>query len=340
MHNKIKFQREIWLLFLLGSFIIAGCSSSVGATIPTPTSTPSTSTSVIDHPIMSKGCGRKSTVLPGHSQTQMIVSDQLTRSYFLHVPLEYKDTIQQPLVLNFHGHGSNSQQQAFYSNFSTLADQQDFIVVYPQGLVGPDRHTGWATGPARNPHVNDVLFVSDLLNTLQSTLCVNPSRIYATGFSNGGGMTYVLACKMADRIAAFAPVSGSYPPVPGGCDPSRPVPILEFHGTADRLVPYNGSSAKNYPPVMQWLQEWVTLDSCAANPIITHPIANVTEYQWKGCRGNATLIHYQLAGWPHAWPHLTKPKHLPFRPSKHTTSTTSLDATPIIWAFFEEYPLP
>ena len=341
MQNKIKFQGGIWLLFLLGSLIIVGCGSSAGTTLPTPTNTPSNSTTVIDHPIMSKGCGQKSTVLPGNSQTQTIVSDYFTRSYLLHIPVGYKNTLPQPLVLNFHGHGSNSRQQAVYSNFSTLADQQDFIVVYPQGLVGPDNHTGWATGPARNPHINDVLFVSDLLNSLQSTLCINPSRIYATGFSNGGGMTYVLACKMADRIAAFAPVSGSYPTVPGGCDPARPVPLLEFHGTADRVVPYIGSSTKNYPPVMQWLQSWVTLDSCTTTPIITHTVANVTEYQWKGCRGNATLIHYQLAGWPHAWPQLTGPKHFPSRPPRRTIPTvTSLNATPLIWTFFEEHPLP
>ncbi len=330
MHNKITIRWGIWFLFLIGSFIITGCSSSKGTATPTQTS-------IIDHPIVSRGCGQKSTVPPGQSQTQTLVSASLTRSYLLHIPTGYNDTVQQPLVLNFHGHGSNARQQALISNFSTLADQQDFIVVYPQGSIGPDKLTGWATGPAHDPQVNDVLFVSDLLNTLQSTLCINPSRIYATGFSNGGGMTYVLACKMADRIAAFAPVSGSYPPVPGGCEPVRPVPLLEFHGTADRVVPYNGSVAKNYPPVMQWLHAWVIRDDCATIPTVTHPVVNVTQDQWAGCRGNVTLIHDQLAGWPHEWPHVVSIRRIL---SRHTPAATSLDATPRIWTFFEEHPLP
>jgi polyhydroxybutyrate depolymerase len=340
MYTKIKSQGEICLLFLICAFMLVGCSSSLAAATPPTTNTSPTSAAAITYPIMSEGCGQKSTVLPGDSQIQTIFSDQLTRSYLLHIPIGYKDTVQQPLVLNFHGHGSNSQHQAFYSNFSSLANQQDFIVVYPQGTIGPDKETGWATGPARDPQVNDVLFVSDILNKLQSTLCINPSRIYATGFSNGGGMTDVLACKMAGRIAAFAPVSGSYPPVPAGCNPMRPVPILEFHGTADQVVPYNGSVAKDYPPVMQWLQEWVTRDGCTINPVVTHPVANVTEEQW-GCQGNATIIHYQLAGWPHAWPHIEPHLiRLGHNPSRHVLVMASLDATSIIWTFFEEHPLP
>ena len=329
------------LLLLICVFIVTGCGSSPASSSTTTAS----SGTVVTMPEISKGCGIASTVHPGNSDLQVIVSSGMTRSYLLHIPRNYIDTVQTPLVLNFHGHGSNPVQQAYYTDFSTLADQQHFIVAYPQGVVGPDKHTGWATGPKFNPQVNDVLFVSNLLNYLQSTLCINPTRIYATGFSNGGGMTNLLACKMADRIAAFAPVSGAYPAVPGGCHPARPVPIIEFHGTADRIVPYNGRPSKGYPPVTQWLQSWVKLDSCSATPMITQPVPNVTEEQWRDCKGNVTLIHYRIEGWPHAWPRTVPLKH--FLPDPHNPHhkhlvviSTSIDATPMIWSFFEAHPLP
>jgi polyhydroxybutyrate depolymerase len=284
-------------------------------------------------PVASEGCGKASPVELGRGTVQTVPSGSLTRSYLLYVPTGYKETVRSPLVLNFHGHGSNALIQAYTTNFSQLAEQQNFIVVYPQGIKGPDRRTGWDTGPANDPRVSDLLFVSDMLNFLQAKLCIDPTRIYATGFSNGGAMTDLLACKMADRIAAFAPVSGSYPPVPGGCNPARPVPILEFHGTADHIVPYDGSYGKNYPPIPQWLQGWVVLDGCTTTPIITHPAPGVLKEQWMGCRGDASLIHYQLTGWPHAWPRPLLLKH-------GKVLNAPVDATPIIWSFFKQHPLP
>lgn len=347
MHPNFKFYSGVMLLLLTCLLLVTSCGSLTSKALPTPSST-STSTRldvVETDPLVSKGCGKASLVAPGKSLSQIILSGGYTRSYLLHIPTGYKDSVQQPLVLNFHGHGSNSLQQAYVTSFSTLADQQDFIVAYPQGVVGPDRRTGWATGPAWNPQVNDVLFVSDLLNYLQSTLCINPMRIYATGFSNGGGMTNLLACKLADRIAAFAPVSGAYPAVPGGCDPARPVPLMEFHGTADHVVPYNGNVFKRYPPIDQWLQEWVARDGCTVNPTVSHPSANIIEEKWTGCRGNTVLIHYMLIGWPHAWPRTTPFTGSSFGHGTHTQHgpapvSSSINATPIIWSFFVAHPLP
>jgi polyhydroxybutyrate depolymerase len=263
---------------------------------------------------------------------RILSSGGIDRSYLLHIPRGYKDTIEQPLVLNFHGHGSNALQQQYYTGFSHLADAYDFIVAYPQGAIGLDHRTGWDTGSRRNPHTNDVLFVSNLLTHLQESWCINPDRIYATGFSNGGGMTYVLACKMADRFAAFASVSGSYPPVPGGCNPARPVPYMELHGTGDKVVPYNGSPAKGYPPVTQWLQQWAQRDGCNSQPVIFFHQANVTGEKWVGCRDNVTIIHYTIGGMGHMWP-----RHLIIRTHN---SAIAFDATSLIWSFFQSYRLP
>ncbi|HLI06479.1 MAG TPA: PHB depolymerase family esterase [Ktedonobacteraceae bacterium] len=280
----------------------------------------------------STGCGKPSPVAPGTSVTQTLSSGGIDRSYLLHIPTGYKDTVEQPLVLNFHGHGSNASQQQYRTGFSQLANAYDFIVAYPQGAIGPDHRTGWDTGPRRDPHTNDVLFVSNLLTHLEESWCINPERIYATGFSNGGGMTYVLACKMADRFAAVASVSGSYPPVPGGCNPARPVPIMELHGTADRTVPYNGSSAKGYPPITQWLQQWAERDGCDRRPVTFFNEGNVTGERWVGCRDNVTIIHYTIDGMGHMWP-----RHLIIRTRN---GAVPFDATNLIWSFFQSYRLP
>ena len=140
----------------------------VSFSVFTPTTVSLTSAregdALIASPIQSAGCGKSSPIAPGSSSNQTIFSGGITRSYLLHIPRGYHDTVGQPLVLNFHGHGSSALQQQYRTGFSILADTYDVIVAYPQGVVGPDHHTGWDTGPQRNPSTNDVLFVSDLLN--------------------------------------------------------------------------------------------------------------------------------------------------------------------------------
>jgi polyhydroxybutyrate depolymerase len=267
-----------------------------------------------------------------------VVVGPLTRIYRLHIPRDYRPDHRYPLVLNFHGHGSSAQRQEIYTGFSWLADQRGFVVVYPQGAIGPDDRTGWNSGGPNEPLVNDIAFVSTLLNTLQSTLCIDPSRIYATGFSNGGGMTSVLACTMANRIAAFAPVSGSYYPLADGCHPSRPVPVLEIHGTGDSVVPYDGRAAQAEESALAWVTAWAARDGCQPAPQ-KHTIASaVIEFTWSGCRDGVSVIHYQLAGGWHVWPGVTSPTLLTRR--RLPISDNELPATSLIWQFFVAHPLP
>jgi len=344
MHNMSKVDTKIyrplaldvwWILGALCALLAASCSASPSSS-PSPAGTPLPETPMITTPIRSAGCGKPAPTPPGSSVIETVLSGGLTRTYLLHVPSGYQAHSSEAVVLNFHGHSSNAIQQEHRSGMSLLADQQGFIAVYPQGVVGPDGRTGWATGLRGRPKVNDVLFVSDLLNHLQSILCIDPLRIYATGFSNGGGMTNVLACTLAGRLAAFAPVSGSYPPYPGGCHPVRPVPLLEFHGTADRIVPYNGSMRKQLPPILAWLQGWATRDGCTMGPTVFYKQVNVTGLEWTDCQGNATVVHYRIQGEGHRWP------SLPFKEPGGTTGTLvkTLSTSALIWSFFQQHPLP
>lgn len=321
-----------WAILLTSTILLCLASFTVSNPSLTPAAIASDGDALTTVPITSVGCGKPSPIVPGASVQETIFSGDIQRTYLLHIPRGYRDTVGQALVLNFHGHGSNAEQQQYRTGFSALADTYDVIVAYPQGVVGPDQRTGWATGPSWNPQTNDVLFASDLLNHLQSTLCINPHKIFAAGFSNGGGMTNVLACKLAGRFAAFASVSGAYPAMPGGCHSTRPVPFFEMHGTGDRIVPYDGSFFKGYPPVTLWLQQWAKRDGCTVGPTVFFNQNNVIGEKWTGCRNHVTIVHYQIGGMGHIWP-----RHLVIRYQGHTSN---LNATTLIWSFFQHYPLP
>lgn len=289
---------------------------------------------VLNHPLASTGCGKPSPVPAGTSVVAQLLSGGLQRIYRVHVPRGYTPRLPFPLVLNFHGHGSNGANQERMTGFSLLADRHGFLVVYPQGTLGPDGWTGWASGGPNRPTSNDVLFVSDLLTKMQEEFCVDPLRIFATGFSNGGAMTAVLACHLAGRIAAFAPVSGSYYPQADGCLPGRPVSVLEFHGSGDTVVPYGGRMTTRLLPVATWLQQWVSRDSCADRPSMQAMAGHVTVYTWTDCAAGAVVEHYRIAGWGHRWP------ALPATSPQEADGGGVPIASVLIWKFFEAHPLP
>lgn len=287
---------------------------------------------LITSPRASSGCGKLAPFAPGLGENQMISSGGYERLYRIHLPSGYRSNVPQPLVLNFHGHGSTAAAQEKLTKLSLLADQQDFLAVYPQGMIGPDHQSGWATGPAWDPQVNDVLFVSDLLNHLQAQFCIDPLRIYAMGFSNGGGMTNLLAARMAGRIAAFASVSGSYYPVAGGYHLVRPAPFLEIHGTADRVVPYDGSLAKDYSSVTSWLLNWVQRNHCSSRSDVFMKQKTMIGEQWPGCQAGATVIHYRILHEGHIWPRVL------FR-EQVQNKWRCVTATTLIWQFFQDHPM-
>jgi polyhydroxybutyrate depolymerase len=283
--------------------------------------------------IPTSGCGHKPPISAGSSASQALQVAGLKRQYRLHLPVGYDPSRWHSLVLVFHGHDSTAALFEQLTRFSTMADAEHFIAVFPQGSVGPDGRTGWNTSRAKDPAVNDLLFVSQLLSHLQSQLCVDPARIYAAGFSNGGGFTAILACRFAGRIAAFASVSGEYYPQPGGCHPARPVPILEIHGTSDGVVPYQGSRRLHYPSVSAWLSGWALRDGCRAGPVTFFLQRYVTGRTWTQCRGSGEVVQYTIqSGW-HVWPDSLSRRPLP-APDAHFA------ATQVIWSFFAHRALP
>jgi polyhydroxybutyrate depolymerase len=202
-------------------------------------------------------CPASATLTAGDTTT-MIMVDGTERSFLVHVPPGYDGTTRVPIVFDFHGLGGNSNQQKNLSRWDDVADTQGFVVVYPQGL-----ENAWNAGLCCSDGSDDVAFVRAIIQTLQTEACIDAKRVYASGCSNGGGMSYKLACDAADVITGVAPVD--FDCVDGAgcgdCSPSRPVPVVQFRGTNDTLVPYEGSGA--FSGARANFSNWGEINMCA-----------------------------------------------------------------------------
>ncbi|BCY09552.1 PHB depolymerase family esterase [Actinoplanes sp. L3-i22] len=279
---------------------------------------------ITDRPVHTTGCGKRPPAPAGTSITRTVTSGGIDRTYLLHLPAGYRPGRATPVVLSFHGRTRTSE----YQEELTRMDDLDAIVAYPQGTIGTDGQPSFQGAPYSSG-VDDVRFTGDLLDDLQRRLCVDPARIFVSGKSNGGGFAGLLACRLAGRIAASAQVSGAFYPQGGDCAPSRAIPVVEFHGTADATIPYAGNPAKGLPPIMEWLGAWAVRNRCSSDFSQRTPVAGVTRFAWSRCA--AAVEHYRIDGLGHTWPSTTT--------NPDSATPTVLDATPIIWRFFRAHPL-
>lgn len=238
---------------------------------------------------------------------QSIFHDNLERDYIIHIPSSYNNKLPVPLVLCFHGHGG-SPSKMLYTNFNYVSDTANFIVVYPQAtLFKGESH--WNVG-RRNlgSNVDDVGFISSLLDSLSESYNIDQSRIYSTGMSNGGYMSFLLACQLSERIAAIASVTGSMTPQTYNlCDPKRPIPVLQIHGTNDRIVPYNGNS-KWTLSINNVLEYWINHNNCDPSPsVMSFPDIsisdkiNVQRLTWFNGDNSVVTDHIIVHGGRHVW---------------------------------------
>ena len=187
----------------------------------------------------------------------MIVSFGQHRTYLLYVPASYDPATPMPLVISMHGFAEWPAHQMQISGWNKLADEYGFIVVYPSGSGFPRRWlASGRVGDSSDPML-DVIFISDLIDELKRQYNIEPARVYANGLSNGGGMSFLLGCKLSDRITAVGSVSGAYLFPLDGCKPSRPVPMIAFHGTADPIVPYQGGPSRRFNIPFPAIPEWM-----------------------------------------------------------------------------------
>lgn len=212
--------------------------------------------------------------------------DGLARRYLLYVPPSLDLTQPAPLLFSLHGFTSNMRQQKAWDDYDRLADEYGFIVVWGQGEGVPPRWNAGNRGFAVQDDLMDVRYIETLIDHLGEVYCIDGARIYASGFSNGGGMAYRLACQLSDRIAAIATMSGAFAPL--DCQPTRPVPVLAVHGTADPVVRYGGatSAAGSLPNVEDWVAAWAERNGCQSGPSSAPgPTPQTTIIAYTGCNG-------------------------------------------------------
>jgi polyhydroxybutyrate depolymerase len=249
----------------------------------------------------------------------------------IHVPASADSTKPLPLVLVLHGGTQSATSAERMSRMSELADQEKFLAVYPSGTgTAPTWNSGNCCGYAQRNNVDDVAFIRAVIDQLKRDYSVDPKRIFATGISNGGMMSYRLACELSEEIAAIAPVEGAQNL---DCRPSSPVSVLVFHGTADRLVPFDGGTSpyqvgphRTDSSVPAAVKFWIAMDGCSATPERKEtPQLHTAVY--SGCKDGTGIALYAIQGGRHMWP-------------GHALSGNDVPATQIIWKFFAQHPKP
>jgi polyhydroxybutyrate depolymerase len=265
---------------------------------------------------------------------ETMIHDGLTRSYTIYVPASYSPGTPAPMVLNFHGYTSNAFQQMFYGDFRAIADTAGFLLVIPDGTLDDTGTTYWNSGWGGT--VDDIGFTSALIDQIAASYTVNLNRVYSTGMSNGGFMSYTLACSLSNRIAAIASVTGSMNVGQDlTCNAQHPTPVMEIHGTADATVPYEGGGFMEAIPNV--LNYWVNFNNCNATPVITDVPNTILSdgctamhYFYAGGSSGVDVEHYKVIDGGHTWPG-----------SMFNIGVTNNDfnASKKIWQFFLQYDL-
>ena len=275
--------------------------------------------------------------------TRTLTFDNIERSYILHIPSSYDGSHAMPLVLSFHGGGGNAENEMRVSNFIPLADEKGFIVAYPNGTgrLGDKVLTwngGTCCGYATTNQVDDVGFVRALIADLQTVAMIDMKRIYATGLSNGGIMSYRLACDASDLIAAIGPVSGTQNYI--RCQPESPVSVIHFHGTEDGHVPYNGGAGPDsiagvpFVSVKDSIDFWLNFNQCPASPQ-TESFADIKHDAYTNCKDGTAVELYTIVGGKHAWPGSDGSAW-----PGGNEPTQTISATKLMWEFFAAHPKP
>lgn len=243
---------------------------------------------------------------------EVITHGGLERQFIAHVPQNLPPR-NAGLVIAMHGYGSSAENIMGYSGLNALADQHGYIVAYPQGTQDQQGNAFFNVGYAfhSDSAVDDVGYIRALVARLVESYQIDPRRVYATGMSNGGDMSYLLACKAADVFRAIAPVAGTMMQATAdNCAPSAPMPVLALNGTADNVTRYAGDYANEegwgaYISVSDVIDLWVRHARAQAQPpeVLNYPgdqSITLVEYTAEG--GSTAIILYQVEDGGHDWP--------------------------------------
>ena len=270
------------------------------------------------------------------------------RSYLIHVPKNYSRAEARPLVVALHGAFSTADEMEEETGFSELADREGFLIVYPNGITFFGWFQHWnaehCCGRAMKDGVDDVGFISMVIDEVRRDFSVDPSRIYMVGYSNGGMLAYLFAAEKPEILAAVAVIAATIGSSPSPSEPEvripparAPVPVIAFHGLEDDSVPYEGGSHRknghSYVSVKESMEFWLKADQISMAPKREAMVGGgVIRDTWGAPGSDQEVILYTLEGWKHTIPTTYFTKKLPANdPLK------DFDATKIIWDFFKRH---
>ena len=284
-----------------------------------------------------------------------IMHGNLERSFIIHVPSGHDSSVQMPLVLALHGRGTTAEGMILITRkgFNNLADRDGFLVVYPDGIElnwNDGRMDEEANDRAHRENIDDVGFISALIDSMIEEYNVDPKRVYVTGISNGALMAYRLACELSYKITAIAPVDGNMPYLLlSECSPTDPVSVLAINNVNDPLVPFEGGMViSNFRKIKlgkvlsadESIEFWVKHNQCSPEPVVTiepdRDPADGTQVTRKeylnGIKGTEVVL-YVIYGGGHTWP-----GGLQYLPAwKIGKTSREIDANEVIWSFFKRH---
>jgi polyhydroxybutyrate depolymerase len=236
-------------------------------------------------------------------------SGSVTRSYILHLPPESSRLRPTPIVVAFHGYPMTAGQMSRITHLSAVADVHGFAALFPQGYGQSWAVPGGST-PAQQAGIDDVAFVRELLDAVARAYELDASHVVATGISNGGILTEVLGCTLADRLLAIVPVAGLMRrDTAAKCVPARPISVWAIHATTDPIAAYAGvPGAEGFLSFPETLGFWAKVDRCSATststnlPDVAHDKTSVTTISYSSCGSGSEVSGYAVNGGGHAWP--------------------------------------
>ena len=255
-----------------------------------------------------------------------IVHDNITRQFFVYVGSGYQSN--SPVLFVLHGYTSRGLWIMNYSGFQSIADDTGFIAIYPQGTLLPATgQTHWNVGGwTTSSTTDDVGFINSVINFLNDEYSIDPKRIYSTGMSNGGYMSFKLACDLSSRIAAVVSVTGSMTNQTfDGCNPSHSTSVAQIHGLQDTVVSYAGNGFSK--PIEEVMDYWVNNNNCESEPDtseISGSNGGGTHDVYSGCDNETNVELYLMTNMGHTWPNL---------------NNHDLQASTTIWNFLSKYDI-
>ncbi len=299
--------------------------------------------------LIAVAAGAALTPASGASITRTIAAAGRQRTFVLHVPPSLRTGVATALVFVLHGGGGTGAGMERITGFSAVADRARFLAVYPNAV---DRNWNDGRGApeirAQHDAIDDVGFISAVIAQLSEEYRIDPGRVFASGISNGGFMSQLLAARLSNRIAAIAAVSaGMGPAVAASLRPERPVSVLVINGTADPLVPFGGGpvagSRGETISTGGIIRKWVEANRCSVDPVIvqlpdTDPVdgTRVKKTAYASCAEKSVVVLYTIEGGGHTWPNGRQylPRAVVGRVSR------DIDANRVIWEFFANHPRP